>query len=88
MAIGGGVSVVAVRHMHSTVERETDQLKNADANSNIVVSADGCARAPRRRRSSQPRGRAAATMVPLEAARAWPRPGLVSQELWGAGAPL
>jgi hypothetical protein len=23
--------------VHSTVERETDQLKNADANSNIVV---------------------------------------------------
>eukprot|EP01047_Picozoa_sp_COSAG01_P089075 COSAG01_NODE_21272_length_910_cov_1.193588_1_plen_59_part_00 len=40
MAIGGAVSVAAVRHMHSTVERETDQLKNADANSNIVVSAD------------------------------------------------
>jgi hypothetical protein len=32
MAIGGAVSVAAVRHMHSTVERETDQLKNADAN--------------------------------------------------------
>ena len=44
MAIGGAVSVAAVRHMHSTVERETDQLKNADANSNIVVSAYGCGR--------------------------------------------
>ena len=42
MAIGGAVSVAAVRHMHSTVERETDQLKNTDANLNIVVSADGC----------------------------------------------
>jgi hypothetical protein len=30
----------------------------------------------------------AATMVPLEAARARPRPGLMCQELWGAGAPL
>jgi hypothetical protein len=42
MAIGGAVSVAAVRHMHSTVERETDQLKNADANRKIGVSADGC----------------------------------------------
>jgi hypothetical protein len=42
MAIGGAVSVAAVRHMHSTVERETDQLKNADANTKIGVSADGC----------------------------------------------
>jgi hypothetical protein len=41
MAIGGAVSVAAVRHMHSTVERETDQLKNADANGKIGVSADG-----------------------------------------------
>ena len=39
MAIGGAVSVAAVRHMHSTVERETDQLKNADANGKIGVSA-------------------------------------------------
>jgi hypothetical protein len=28
------------------------------------------------------------TMVPLEAAGARPRPGLMCQELWGAGAPL
>eukprot|EP01047_Picozoa_sp_COSAG01_P023417 COSAG01_NODE_1417_length_10376_cov_8.765009_2_plen_64_part_00 len=35
------------------------------------------------------RGRPTATaMVPLEAARARPRPGLMCQELWGAGAPL
>ena len=27
MAIGGAVLATAVRHMHSTVERETDQLK-------------------------------------------------------------
>jgi hypothetical protein len=39
MAIGGAVSIAAVRHMHSTVERETDQLKNADANGKIGVSA-------------------------------------------------
>ena len=45
MAIGGAVSVAAVRHMHSTVERETDQLKNADAKGKIGVSADdGCGR--------------------------------------------
>jgi hypothetical protein len=46
MAIGGAVSVAAVRHMHSTVERETDQLKNADANEKIGVSADGCGTTP------------------------------------------
>jgi hypothetical protein len=39
MAIEGAVSVAAVRHMHSTVERETDQLKNADAEGKIGVCA-------------------------------------------------
>eukprot|EP01047_Picozoa_sp_COSAG01_P041801 COSAG01_NODE_3609_length_5876_cov_70.248572_5_plen_51_part_00 len=45
MAIGGGVSVAAVRHMHSTavygctVERETDQLKNADAEARVTGEA-------------------------------------------------
>jgi hypothetical protein len=41
MAIGGTVPVASVRHMHSTVERETDQLKNADAEGKIGVSAEG-----------------------------------------------
>eukprot|EP01047_Picozoa_sp_COSAG01_P132770 COSAG01_NODE_62697_length_283_cov_1.043478_1_plen_72_part_01 len=46
MAIGGAVSVAGVRHMHSTVERETDQLKNADANGKIGVSADAAGVVP------------------------------------------
>jgi hypothetical protein len=41
MAIGGTVPIASVRHMHSTVERETDQLKNADAEGKIGVSAEG-----------------------------------------------
>jgi hypothetical protein len=49
-----------------------------EANSVRVVDRAAAARWPT----------AAAAMVPLEAARARPRPGLMCQELWGAGAPL
>jgi hypothetical protein len=45
-----------------------------------------------RRRGARGRGAAAAADgcdgAPIEAARARPRPGLMCQELWGAGAPL
>jgi hypothetical protein len=56
-----------------------------------AAAAAAAARRGRRRRGRARRRAArwpAAAMVPLEAARARPRPGLVCQELWGAGAPL